>query len=89
MNRALELLNKTNQFNTTAQRYTLQHCHELFAAGFALDVIHAEDRFTQYGLIGAAWVHRNCVEHLVMSCRALGAPFPIPSHVRLTVVPPH
>jgi predicted enzyme involved in methoxymalonyl-ACP biosynthesis len=37
-----------------------------------LEVIEAEDRFTQYGLIGAAWVNGNGVDHLVMSCRALG-----------------
>jgi predicted enzyme involved in methoxymalonyl-ACP biosynthesis len=35
-------------------------------------VIEAEDRFTQYGLIGAAWVTENCIEHFVLSCRALG-----------------
>jgi FkbH-like protein len=72
MNRALELFNKTNQFNTTGARYTLEQCHQLLAAGCQLHVIEAEDRFTQYGLIGAAWVEHNCVEHLVMSCRALG-----------------
>ncbi len=72
MNRALELLNKTNQFNTTGVRYTLEQCHQQFAAGRQLHVVQAEDRFTQYGLIGAAWVRENCVEHFVMSCRALG-----------------
>ncbi len=72
MNRALELLNKTNQFNTTGQRYTLEECHEHFRAGRELHVIQAEDRFTHYGLIGAAWVQQNCVQHIVMSCRALG-----------------
>jgi FkbH-like protein len=72
MNRALELFNKTNQFNTTGARYTLEQCHKLLAEGHQLHVFQAEDRFTQYGLIGAAWVHHNCVEHLVMSCRALG-----------------
>jgi FkbH-like protein len=72
MSRALELFNKTNQFNTTGARYTLEQCHERFVAGFRLYVIQAEDRFTPYGLIGAAWVHRNCVHHVVMSCRALG-----------------
>jgi predicted enzyme involved in methoxymalonyl-ACP biosynthesis len=35
-------------------------------------VLLAEDRFTQYGLIGAAWTVQSCVDHLVMSCRALG-----------------
>jgi len=72
MIRALELFNKTNQFNTTGERYTLEQCHEFFTAGWELYVIQAEDRFTQYGLIGAAWVCQNCVNHVVMSCRALG-----------------
>jgi FkbH-like protein len=72
MSRALELFNKTNQFNTTGRRYTLEHCHQLFAAGRQLFVVQAEDRFTQYGLIGAAWVRENCIDHMVMSCRALG-----------------
>jgi FkbH-like protein len=71
-NRALELFNKTNQFNTTGARYTFEQCHRLLAGGWQLHVIAAEDRFTQYGLVGAAWVQGNCVEHLVMSCRALG-----------------
>jgi len=72
MSRALELFNKTNQFNTTGERYTLEQCHQHFVAGRELYVIQAEDQFTQYGLIGAAWVHQNCVNHVVMSCRALG-----------------
>src|SRR6202453_1799537 len=72
MSRALELFNKTNQFNTTGARYTLEQCHQHFIAGRRLYVLHAEDRFTQYGLIGAAWVEQNCVHHMVMSCRALG-----------------
>ena len=72
MNRALELFNKTNQFNTTGARYTLEQCHRNFAAGRRLHILQAEDRFTQYGLIGAAWVNHNCLEHIVLSCRALG-----------------
>jgi FkbH-like protein len=72
MSRALELFNKTNQFNTTGERYTLEDCHRRFAAGYELYVGTAEDRFTQYGLITAAWMLRNCIDHVVMSCRALG-----------------
>ena len=72
MNRALELLNKTNQFNTTGVRHTLEQCHERFEEGEALYVMIAEDRFTKYGLIGAAWMARDCIDQLVMSCRALG-----------------
>jgi FkbH-like protein len=72
MTRALELLNKTNQFNTTGERHTLEQCHRRFLAGHRLYVLFAEDRFTQYGLIGAAWTVQSCVDQLVMSCRALG-----------------
>jgi len=72
MARVLELFNKTNQFNTTGSRYTLPACDQRFAAGYRLFAVKAEDRFTQYGLIGAAWVMDNCIDHLVMSCRALG-----------------
>jgi FkbH-like protein len=72
MSRALELFNKTNQFNTTGARYTLEQCHQHFAGGRRLYVLQAEDRFTPYGLIGAAWVQENCIHHMVMSCRALG-----------------
>jgi FkbH-like protein len=72
LNRALELFNKTNQFNTTGTRYTWEQFHRMLADGWELHVIEAQDRFTQYGLIGAAWVRNNCVEHFVMSCRALG-----------------
>jgi len=72
LSRALELFNKTNQFNTTGARYTLEQFHQNFAAGQELYIVQAEDRFTQYGLIGAAWVRQNLVSHVVMSCRALG-----------------
>lgn len=72
MNRAIELFNKTNQFNTTGERYTLEECHQHLMAGRRLYVFHAEDRFTQYGLIGAAWLNQNCIDHVVISCRALG-----------------
>ncbi len=72
ISRAIELFNKTNQFNTTGERYTLEQFHKKFAAGERLYVLQAEDRFTQYGLIGAVWGNRNRVTHMVMSCRALG-----------------
>jgi FkbH-like protein len=72
MSRALELFNKTNQFNTTGARYTLEQCHQFLLGGCQLHVLQAEDRLIQYGLIGAAWVRQNCIDHLVMSCRAFG-----------------
>lgn len=70
--RALELLNKTNQFNTTGERYTIGQCHARFTAGHRLYVMEAEDRFTCYGLIGAGWVRGNTLDQVVLSCRTLG-----------------
>ena len=72
LSRALELLNKTNQFNTTGERHTLESSHRRFVAGCSLFVLHAQDRFTRYGLVGAAWVKHACIEQMVMSCRVLG-----------------
>lgn len=72
MSRALELLNKTHQFNTSGERHTLEGCHRRFLAGHSLFVLHAQDRFTHYGLVGAAWLEDGCIEQMVMSCRALG-----------------
>ena len=72
MSRTLELFNKTNQFNTTGRRYSLEECQARLAAGDELYVLSAEDRFTRYGLVGAAWTVGNRVDHLVLSCRVIG-----------------
>jgi len=72
MSRALELLNKTNQFNTTGARYTLAQCHQLLGEGQQLLVVEVSDRFTSYGLVGVAWLRGNCLEQFALSCRALG-----------------
>jgi FkbH-like protein len=72
MTRTLELFNKTNQFNTTGERYTLEQCHQYLLEGRRLYVATVQDRFTQYGLVVAAWVRQNCIDHLVMSCRVFG-----------------
>jgi FkbH-like protein len=72
LNRALELLNRTNQFNTTGERHSLDSCHRRFEAGCTLYVLQAQDRFTRYGLVGAAWLDSGCIEQLVLSCRVLG-----------------
>jgi FkbH-like protein len=70
--RALELLNKTNQFNTTGERHSTESCHRRFEAGHTLYVLQAQDRFTRYGLVGAAWLAQGCIDQLVLSCRVLG-----------------
>ena len=63
MNRVLELFNKTNQFNTTGIRYTLDNCERLFSDGRLLLVLWAEDRFTQYGLIVGLQLTREQLDY--------------------------
>jgi FkbH-like protein len=70
--RAFELLNKTNQFNTTGKRWTHEECAALFAAGGAFYTFDAEDRFTAYGLIGVIIVRGGTIEQMAMSCRVAG-----------------
>ena len=70
--RAFELLNKTNQFNTTGRRWSLPDASSLFALGGAFHAFEVADRFSNYGLVCVAVVSGALVEQLVMSCRVLG-----------------
>jgi FkbH-like protein len=74
--RAIELLNKTNQFNTTSKRWTVEEfqalsCGEREMVGFTV-----RDKFTDYGMVGVIVLHRGAacmrVEQVVMSCRVFG-----------------
>ena len=70
--RALELINKTNQFNTTRRRLTHEACMELLAAGSVLYVFQLQERFSKYGLTAVAIVDRWHIAQFVMSCHLLG-----------------
>ena len=74
--RALELMNKTNQFNTTGQRWSAGEYSKRFASGTTLTAFQVEDRFTDYGVVGCASVDRAegdfRIEQFVMSCRVAG-----------------
>jgi len=70
--RALELINKTNQFNTTGMRLSLEDIGRLFAAGGRLLVAEVEDRFTNYGLVSVVILRNAMIEQWVMSCRVVG-----------------
>ena len=70
--RVLELINKTNQFNTTGRRWTRDEFFSAFQQGKVVFAFEVEDRFTPYGLVGAAVVDGECIEQFVMSCRVLG-----------------
>jgi len=70
--RAFELLNKTNQFNTTGARWSLPEAERFFAIGGVYYVMEVADRFTEYGLVGVMCVNGYRIEQFAMSCRVIG-----------------
>lgn len=70
--RAVELINKTNQFNTTGIRWTPEQLSALFNVGGMVCCFAARDRYTDYGTIGVVVTEAAQVHILVMSCRVIG-----------------
>jgi FkbH-like protein len=70
-NRVVELVNKTNQFNTTGTRWTAQEILQFAAMGDIL-AFQVKDRFTDYGLVGVLFCAGGRIVQFVMSCRVLG-----------------
>lgn len=70
--RVMELVNKSNQFNTTGRRWTHQDWVGAFAAGMTVLALEVEDKFTDYGLVVAAVIDANLIVQFVMSCRVVG-----------------
>ncbi len=71
-NRVLELLNKTNQFNTTGKRWSHSEICSEFQNGLEIFAFEVADKFTEYGLVGMALVRDAAVKQFVMSCRVIG-----------------
>src|SRR5690606_32786427 len=70
--RALQLINKTNQFNLNGQRYTAAELQEILSAGGRLFTASLKDRHGDHGEIIACLI--DCEENivaLVMSCRVM------------------
>ncbi len=70
--RSLELINKTNQFNTTGRRWTAAEANEFLIAGGRFYAFDARDKYTAYGVIGVAAFKNDGFEQFVMSCRVIG-----------------
>jgi FkbH-like protein len=70
--RVLELINKTNQFNTTGKRLTREECQAALAAGAEIHAFDVADTYTEYGLVGVLVVESSCIRQFVMSCRVMG-----------------
>lgn len=77
--RALQLLQKTNQFNTTTRRHGLSDIEKLIGAGDDVFVIGLQDRYSDFeniGLLIARWNRPEpgwgLVDSFLLSCRVLG-----------------
>ena len=70
--RAFELLNKTNQFNTTGRRWTREQMVAALAEGTSLHTFEVQDKYTTYGLVGVAVVSGCHIAQFAMSCRVIG-----------------
>ena len=70
--RALELVNKSNQFNTTGRRWTQDECQAAFGRDTVFWAFEVDDRFTSYGVVGVAIATRSEITQFVMSCRVIG-----------------
>ena len=70
--RCLELLNKTNQFNSTGRRWTKHELQAALTSEHAMCAFEVEDRYTQYGLVGVLIFRGSDITQFVMSCRVLG-----------------
>jgi FkbH-like protein len=70
--RALELINKSNQFNTNGKRWSQQECEAAFSEHALFHIFEVRDKFTAYGIVGVVVVRESRIEQLVMSCRVVG-----------------
>jgi FkbH-like protein len=70
--RLFELINKTNQFNTTGRRWTREECTAAFSAGIKFYAFEVTDQYTEYGLVGVLVVDATGIQQFVMSCRIMG-----------------
>jgi FkbH-like protein len=73
LERVHELVQRTNQLNTTGKRFERSELAALVADADARVLqLQAKDRFVDYGTVGVAITQGNCVELFLLSCRVLG-----------------
>lgn len=70
--RVLELVNKTNQFNTTGVRWREEDIALAISNGLKIFAFNVSDKFTDYGLVGVFFIEGSSIAQFVMSCRVLG-----------------
>ena len=69
--RVTQLINKTNQFNLTTQRYTQNDVERLMSSQKVFS-FKVEDRFGDMGIVGIIIVIDNKIDTFLLSCRVLG-----------------
>lgn len=70
--RAFELLNKTNQFNTTGKRWSQDEIDGFFGEQGVMLVCSLKDRSSDNGLVGLALIQPGKIRQVVLSCRVFG-----------------
>jgi FkbH-like protein len=70
--RAFELVNKSNQFNSSGERWTREQATAFFLDKGKFVTFTVRDSFTGYGLTAVAITKNGEVQQFVMSCRVLG-----------------
>ena len=70
--RILELVNKTNQFNTTGRRWDSKALARFASSGGRVFAFRVCDRYADYGLVGLVLARDAGIEQVVMSCRVMG-----------------
>src|SRR5262249_23591111 len=70
--RCFELINKTNQFNTTGVRWSVNDAQGLFDRGGYWITLDVKDIYTNYGLTGVIVVDGATIRQFVLSCRVFG-----------------
>ncbi len=77
LERVVQLINKTNQFNVTTKRYTKFEIEEIAQnANNTIYVVYSTDKYGDNGLISVVILHENMTEIMIdsflMSCRVMG-----------------
>lgn len=74
--RVVQLTQRTNQMNTTLERYSEPELKQALEQGTEAFTVTVSDKFGSYGLVGAVLFHEHNdsirIDNFLLSCRALG-----------------
>ncbi|WP_233862418.1 HAD-IIIC family phosphatase [Paraburkholderia adhaesiva] len=70
--RAFELLNKTNQFNTTGKRWEKAEFEKFISKGGYCVVSSLRDRLIDNGIVSVCLINNETIVQVVLSCRVFG-----------------